>query len=65
MTREQEIFSLGFSCGQVIEQERMTGLYDDEINKHILALDWEAEKMFEVYDKVKILFPEVCKTLNV
>jgi hypothetical protein len=42
-----------------VAYERMRGLHDNEINKHMNAIDWESEKMFDTYNKVKIAFPEV------
>ncbi len=66
MDRDQQIFSLGFNCGEELAYERMRGLHDEDIKKYMNAMDWNAEKMFEMYDKVKIAFPEVFdKTLNV
>jgi hypothetical protein len=65
MDRDKQIFSLGFSCGLGLAYERMSGIYDEEIKKHVNAIDWEAEKMFEMYDKAKIAFPEIFdETLN-
>jgi len=66
MERDQQIFALGFSCGSGLEHERMSGLHDEEIKKHVNAIDWQAEKMFELYEKTKEHFPEIFnKTLNV
>jgi hypothetical protein len=65
MERDKQIFTLGFSCGMSLAYERMRGTHDEEINKHMNAIDWEAEKMFEMYDNTKIQFPEIFnKTLN-
>jgi hypothetical protein len=66
MERDVQIFALGFSCGHGLAYEQMRGTYEEEINKHVNTLDWEAEKMFELYDKTKAQFPEIFdKTLNV
>lgn len=66
MERDEQIFSLGFSSGLALAYECMRGTYDEEIKKHINAIDWEAEKMCEIYDKAKEQFPEIFnKTLNV
>ena len=59
MDRDLQIFLFGFGCGTDVAYERMRGLYDNEINKHMNAIDWESEKMFDTYNKVKIAFPEV------
>lgn len=57
--RDKQIFSLGFSCGLGLEYERMCGLHDEEIKKHVNTIDWEAEKMFELYEKTKEHFPDI------
>jgi hypothetical protein len=64
--RDKQIFALGFSCGLGLEYERMSGIHDEDIKKHVNAINWEAEKMFEMYDKTKTQFPEIFdKTLNI
>jgi hypothetical protein len=66
MDRDRQIFALGFSCGTGFIYERMSGTYDEEIKKHVNAINFEAEKLFELYEKVKEHFPEIFdKTLNV
>ena len=66
MDRDQQIFSLGVNCGEELAYERMRGLQYGDIESHINTLDWNAKKMFEMYDKIKAAFPEVFdKTLNV
>lgn len=66
MERDEQIFALGFSSGLGLAYECMRGTYDEEIKKHINAIDWEAEKMVEIYNIAKAQFPEIFnKTLNV
>jgi hypothetical protein len=59
MERDKQIFALGFSCGNGLAHEQMRGTHDEEINKHVNTIDWEAEKMFELYEKTKEHFPEI------
>lgn len=66
MERDSQIFALGFNSGLGLAYEQTRGIYDAEIKKHVNAIDWEAEKMFEMYNIAKIQFPEIFdKTLNI
>ena len=66
MDRDNKIFAFGFSCGLDQAYERMCGNYDEELKKYMNVIEWETEKMFEMYEEVKIIAPEVFdKTLNV
>lgn len=65
MERDKQIFALGFSCGQIIEQECIRGIHDEEIKKYMNAIEWYVETMSKMYDKIKEHYPEVFdKTIN-
>ena len=59
MDRDRQIFALGFSCGTAFAYERTRGTYDEEIKQHVNAIDFEAEKLFELYEKMKEHLPEI------
>lgn len=56
----QTIFNIGFFVGRDMERDFVKN-YDELQRKYVNFIDWEAERMLEVLDKLKIEERELSK----